>query len=288
MSLSRSVRSVVSDEIQRPPIPLKDGKNKIRLQLRKMSFQRELDGLPSQLKALVELLIQSRSRGNGSIYERVIIWNRLRSLNPRYWAEFTEPFRSEADFLTAYSLEDGAKLGRWSAMVELFDQSTFILLGEEILNYMMSAVSQWQTNPDDKKRDYATIFQRYCRSNDAFDRLSFYGVVREYVFERYEKPLAKDRGMSRKEWLRDQAKKKTGKKSHLEVIKAAKGQTLAPRLQRDFAWKQDECHYCGVKTNIIRDFQRYVQALETFAKNHAGDDPLPEKPESLKSLESVQ
>jgi hypothetical protein len=278
---------VAGQGLQRPLILLKDGKNNIRLRLRKVSFLRELEELPSNQKALVELLVQSQARINGGIYETVVIWSKLNQYD-KYWTNFEPRFSTEAQFLAHYNLPDGAMLHHWKVMVEVFDKATFILLGENAMMYMMRQIDQYQDNVDEKKRDYAAILATYSRTHDNFDRLAFFDGVRRYVIEKYEKPQAKAAGVQHKVWLQQKAKQANGKATRVKVVDAPKGQTVQPRVQSDFAWKQDECHYCSVKTDIIRDFIRYTQQLEAFAKAHAGEDQLPEKPESLKSLENLQ
>jgi hypothetical protein len=288
MISTHSVGVVATQGMRRPSILLKDGKkNKIRLRLRKMSFERELNELPTDLKALVELLIQSRSRANGTVYETVTIWNKVRRYE-KYWTLFIPSFNSEAHFLSNYLLPDGATLGRWTVMVELFDKTTFILLGEEVLLRMMEMVGQYQSGTDERKRDYEIIFGRYCREHDAFDRVAFNAIVRNYVIERYEKQLAKAAGVSHQIYLKEIAKQSRDKSAHRSTVKASEKQVVPPTVQRDFNWKQDECSYCSTKTEIIQSFIAYTRKLEDIIRKDSGDERLPLKPENLQSLNMLQ
>jgi hypothetical protein len=250
-----------------------------------MAFQKELEELPSDMKALIELLIQSRSRINGGIYETVTIWNRLRNYD-NYWLNFR--FDSEAQFLAHYCLPDGTTLAQWTVMAQLFDRATFVLLGDEVLLYMMRWVGQYQAGADERKKDYEIIFDRYCRAQDDFNKLAFYDVVRKYVIERYEKPLAKQAGMSHVEWLKHRAKQARGKIFRPQVVDASRAQFRSPKVQRDFAWKQDECPYCSTKTQIIQNFIAYTRQLEQLVAKSQSEVALPKKPDNLRSLENLQ
>jgi hypothetical protein len=229
----------------RPVISLRSPRNKVRLHLRKIDFKKELEKLPSDTRALIELLIQSRSKVNGGIYETVTIWNKLRSYD-KYWINFQ--FKSETQFLAYYCLPDGATLAHWTILVELFDHDTFVLLGDEVLLYMMRWVGQHQTDVEQRKRDYQAIFERYCRINETFNRAAFYEVVRNYTTERY-------------------GKSKLVSKTSRTILSPSKSRSL-------------------LQTQVIKDFLDYTRELEKLlAVNH--EIVLPEKPESIRALESI-
>jgi hypothetical protein len=263
--------AIIGQGVQRPIIPLKDKGNKIRLRLRRTSLERELDELPSDLKSLVELLIQSRARVNSGIYETVAIWNKLRNYE-KYWQQFQ--FNSEAQFLAHFCLPDGSLLASWTVMIQLFDRATFVLLGDEVLLYMMRWVSQYQTGADERRKDYEIIFDRYCKRYDSFNKLAFYDVVRRYFAERYEKQLAKEAGVSHEKWLKQRAKKAHRNKNKTDS-------------QKDIILVGDKCASCSTKETIINHLLKYAYELEHIIKERLNEEVLPKKDECLSSLQSI-
>lgn len=282
--MAAAVRPIIAQTIQPPLILLKNGKGKIKLRLRRMNFQRELNELPSDLKQLVGLMIQSRARINGGIYETVTIWNKLRNYK-EYWVQMQ--CSSEAQFLAKYSLPDGASLAHWTVMVNLFEKETFILLGEEVLLGMMRSIGEYQNDSDKRKGDYQMIFDRYCREYDNFDQIQFRKAIRSHIIERYEKPAAKKSGTSHENWLKK--KVRVGKKTtHFSTtVEAPVLQEQTPRVQHDYEWKQDACIHCGAKIQTIKDLLAHLRTLERFIAEKIGESEVPERPTNLDALEDI-
>ncbi len=273
----RSLRCVVGVEVQRPQLSLRS-KNKLRLNLRKMDFHKELDSqLPSDITELVELLLQSRSRVNGATYEIVSVWNKLRKYD-RYWVNLR--FHSEAHFLAHYCLPDGSTLATWTGIVELFDRDTFILLGEEVLVYMMKYVSQYQSSSEERKKDYQTIFTSYCRRHDEFSRVEFFKEVRNFAAKKYEEALAANAGLTHGEWLK--------KRSESKVITPHFG-TANPTedfftdLPRNLKMRELRL-LLNQNRSLLQDLATYAKKLEELVIGLVGEEKLPEKPEALRSL----
>jgi len=266
MAKSVSVTAVISRQSQRPVIRLKDKDKKVRLRLRQSSFQVELNKLPESTRPLVELLIQSRTRTNGSIYETVVIWNKLRT-HDRYWKSFD--FASEAQFLAHYGLPDGLMLASWTVMINLFDRATFVLLGEDVLLYMMRWVTQFQSNASERRKDFENIFNRYCRQHDSFDKMSFFDTIRLYTAERYPssdtaKPLL---GTGR------------GRRG-----KSKKAYALA---MRELFFQNEKCSLCSSHKTLIKQFVSYIQQLECIVREKLGEDMLPKKGDDLQELTKI-
>ncbi|HLD63810.1 MAG: hypothetical protein A3C11_01185 [Candidatus Sungbacteria bacterium RIFCSPHIGHO2_02_FULL_49_12] len=163
-----------------------DGK-KLRLQLRMMSFRQELSSLPQDAAELHKMLITARGKKNETIYQMVLIWNKLASKHKNYWTAMH--FASEPEYLAYYGLPDGNTLAQWTVMVNLFNRTTFVLLGDEALSFMMHAVGEFQTNAEMRKKDYGEIFDHYCREHESFDKTAFYDVVWKFVQNRYKEQI---------------------------------------------------------------------------------------------------
>ncbi|GEM_PF-6670006 len=280
MNTTTSTNAVLGHRRQRPLIPLNDGKGKIRLKLRKTSLQKELDELPSDSKSLIELLIQSRARVNGGIYEVVTIWNKLRRQD-QYWRPFG--FHSEPQFLAHFGLPDGSMLATWTIMVEIFDRATFILLGDATLLFLTKWVSQYQADLAEKKRDFEAIFDRYCRERNDFDRSAFYQIVQTYVEDRYEKPLAKSAGMTHEKWLQNRRKPRIGgskKPSHTEGL----CEPLSSNQELMLHSHDKYCGQCARKATLIKLFVDYTNQLEYIIRERLSEGSLPERNKNLTLL----
>lgn len=260
-----------------------DSGEKIRLQLRTMAFAKELRGLPSDMLKVHELLIVQRSERNANTYAMVAAWNKLR-VHDRYWTTFH--FTSEAEYLAYYGLPDGTTLAAWTVMVNLFDKPTFVLLGDEILSYMMRTVGEYQENTDERKNDYQTIFDRYCDLNDTFDKTAFYDMIRRYVVEKYEEPRAKAESISLEEYRKKRqadARGTTLRRQVVDVgIKGPDAHDNGPRVEQDFAWKRELCAACRDKLAIIEAWQHYAEELEALIRKKMPRQRLPAKPRLIK------
>ena len=232
--------------------------------MRRQNFKEELSTLPNDLVSLVRLLIQSRDRANGAVYEILTIWNKLRT-HEKYWVELRFP--SEASFLAHYGLPDGSTLAAWTAMVQLFDRSTFVLLGEHALVYLMGSIGEYQDNLEQRKRDYAYLFQTYSRQHSNYSRPTFFAAVRAFVVERYEKPLAAAAGISHDEWLK-QRPKRLGNGSL---------QIADPVL---FLSEQD--------IKALKSLVHYLQTLEDLVRSRIGETELPPKPAQPDFFSKIQ
>src|SRR3989344_2852744 len=148
-------------------IPLRDPATgrKIRLRLRVMDFAQELTtSLPKDIGKLHGLMVKARQDRNESIYRLVSVRNRLHLADENFWERFN--FRSEAEYIVHFGLPDGSTLARWTVMATLFDKPTFVLLGEEVLAYMLQAIVDYQDDTDERKKDYQSIFDAYCKAHD--------------------------------------------------------------------------------------------------------------------------
>lgn len=276
--MKNKVKVAVSPAIaKRPTMPLKDSQSKLRLRLRKQSYTDELSRLPDDVGSLTKLLIQSRERANSAIYEILIIWNKLRT-HEKYWAELGFP--SEASFLAHYALPDGGTLATWTVMVQLFDQSTFILLGEHALLYLMGSIEEYQRNPEQRKRDYADLFHSYCRQQHIFSRQTFFAAVRGFVAERYEKSLAKAVGLSHGEWLSQKSKRLVGAQPQIA------GPVSNEPVNPEFA--QPVLFLSGTDVEALRSLIYYVERLEELVRSKIGESELPPKPAQPGFLSKIQ
>ena len=249
-------------------MPLKDSQNRLRLRLRKQSYNEELSKLPNDVVSLVKLLVQSRDRANSAIYEILSIWNKLRT-HQKYWTGLG--FASEAAFLGHYGLPDGGTLARWTMMVQLFDQSTFILLGEHSLVYLMGSIEEYQDDLEQRKKDYADLFRSYCRQNTTFSRPTFFAAIREFVVENYEEPLAAMAGLNHEEWLKQKPKR-------LGAM-----QQIAGPASRDQVLTLSE-----VDVEALRKLIHYVQTLEDLVRSRIGETELPPKPAEPEFISKIQ
>ncbi|MEK7559851.1 MAG: hypothetical protein AAB522_00930 [Patescibacteria group bacterium] len=266
----------------KPPIPLTDEKGrKVKFRLRRMSFAREIDNLPTDMLKLHKMITERRLAGNGIIYDTVAVWNKLRRYE-RYWTSFK--FSSEDEYLAYYDLPDGVTLAGWTVMVNFFDKPTFLLLGSEVLSFMMRSVGQYQTNTDERKKDYQEIFDKYCGTREDFDKTDFYKIVRHYVDVKYERPLAQEAGLSHQDWQRQQSVRSNGERKRREVTVVDTKQEFGPKITHDFSWKHEKCTQCMAKLEVFKAYEEYIEKLETALSEKIGRQHLPQRPEMIKNL----
>ena len=275
--MKKKRRRVGHDLTTRPTMPLKDSQNRLRLRLRKQSYKEELSKLPDDVVSLVRLLVQSRDRANSAIYEILTIWNKLRT-HEKYWVELGFP--SEASFLAHYGLPDGGTLATWTVMVQLFDQSTFILLGEHALVYLMGSIEEYQGDPERRKKDYADLFHAYCRQNHTFGRQTFFAAVRAFVVERYENPLAAAAGLSHGEWLKQKSKRLGGVR--LQIAGPA------PHGSANVEPTQPVLSLSEADVEALKNWIHYFQTLEDLVRSKIGEVELPPKPAQPEFISKIQ
>ena len=275
--------ALTAEKYYQPPIALVDPESgeKVKLHLRTMTFQREVSLLPKDLLELHNLFVTRRTGRNEDVYMLVMTWNKLRAY-ARFWTSFK--FQSEAEYLAYYDLPDGTTLGSLTVMVELFDKPTFTLLGETVLNFMIRLVGEYQDDTDVRKKDYQSIFDRYCKFNENFDKTTFYGAVRHYVTEKYEKPKAEEAGVTREQWVRQKKAFLFGTSRQRVTHPAPEKQTFGPRVERDFEWQKRECSACVSKITIIKDALRHIKKLEEVIQKQLGKDGVPKRPLILQNL----
>ncbi len=288
MNLSREANPIAAEKWDKPPIRLldPDSGRKIRLQLRKMAFSKELRDLPSDMLKVHELLIEQRSNRNANTYAMVAAWNKLR-VHDHYWTTFH--FTSESEYLAYYGLPDGSTLAAWTVMVNLFDKSTFVLLGDEVLSYMVRIIGEHQDNTEERKKDYQAIFDLYCNRHETFDKTAFYDTIRCYFMQKYEEPRAKAEAVSLEEWRRRRSARTRGTALRRHVVdvgvRSPSSKTgEGARVEQDFVWKREMCASCKEKLEIIEAWQHYAEELETVIRKHLGRQKLPKKPKLIKEM----
>jgi hypothetical protein len=266
----------------KPPIPLVDVKTggKIKLQLRRMTFERELFSLPSDMLKLQEMMVEYRGAQNENRYMLVMVYSKLK-VHDRFWTSFK--FHSEAEYLAYYDLPDGSTLAGWLVMVQLFDKETYTLPGDQILSFMIHYIGKYQSDTDQRKKDYQAVFDRYCKVNESFDKTTFYAAVRSYVEEVYVKPAAESNGISQQEWRRKKEVLTPGKRNRRFTTQASK-QKFGPTVEKDFGWTEEKCSACVSKITVIKDSVRYITKLESLIAEKLGKEALPDRPLSLKDL----
>ena len=273
----------------KPPISLVDPAtgDKIRFQLRQMSFARELRDLPSDMLELNRGIVADMQASKARVYDAVMKWNKLR-VHEKYWKSFE--FSAEAEYLAYYNLPDGNTLGGWTLMVNLFDRTTFVFLGDEVLSYMMRTVGEYESDTDQRKKAYQAIFDGYCDAHDSFDRPRFYETIRAYVAEKYEKPQARVEGVSIEKWRKQRSANLHGMHRGRKIVCAPGEQEITPRVTKDFAWRRDSCKACKVKdkelvaqAKLIKTLTSYIHILERVIKKHASKR-LPVRPKELKDI----
>lgn len=268
----------------KPPIRLvhPDTGEKVRLQLRKMAFSKELSNLPSDMLKVHELLIEQRSNRNANTYNMVAAWSKLR-VHDQYWTTFK--FSSEAEYLAYYGLPDGTTLAAWTVIVSLFDKATFVLLGDEVLSYMMRAVGEYQKNIEERKKDYQSIFDLYCDAHDTFDKTVFYNKIRQFVAQKYEEPSAKAADISPEQWRRQRSANARGTSLRRRVVDVdgAKQSPDSAPIKQEFEYEREiPCVFCKEKLAIIEAWECYAEELETVIRKHLGREKLPKKPQLLR------
>jgi hypothetical protein len=118
-----------------------------------------------------------------SDYTIVAGWVILRE-TPNYWRSFG--YTSEAEFLRCNGFPDVQRLEHLLTLVELVNRETFITLGADTLDHLVSTVSQHQDDPEERAKDYEAIWDMYGKTFDTYDRATFHRTVTDYVTEMYE------------------------------------------------------------------------------------------------------
>ncbi len=203
----------------------------------------------------------------------VLVWNKIRAYD-KYWEVFR--FNSEDEYLIYYDLPDGMTLAGWTIMVTLFDKQTFMLLGDEVLSFMMRAVGEYVGPGDERRNAYQAIFDRYCSAHDAFDKASFYDLIRRYIVEMYEKPLAREEGIPHETWQKKKKEDLVGTRKRRTIVEVKRGRN-GSRI-KDFNWQPISCPHCAAKESVIAAYAAYVEELENVILTHLGEESLPEKP----------
>ena len=272
------------EQFDKPPIPLinPDTGEKVKLRLRRMSFAREISALPSDILEIHKILVEGRRSKNESIYVIVSAWNKL-SIYEEYWKSFN--FTSEIEYLTYYGLPDGSTLAGWTVMVNLFDKSTFVLLGEQVIAFMMRLVGHFEKNPDKRKQAYQSIFDNYCSLYDNFDKNSFFEILRKFIRKNYEEPLAEQAGSTIEEYRLSQriSKKRAPRKYRKRVLVDTDKQEIMPMIPKDFQWEDGSCSHCIPKILIIGICKKYIEELERIV-NESNPSLLPKRPEEIREL----
>ena len=264
------------------PMVNKAGK-KIKLHLRRMSFEREIADLPADIKKLHKMMTDIRGSQNENVYMAVAAWKKLRCYD-RFWTSFG--FALEIEYLSYYDLPDGATLAGWSFMVEHFDKDTFVLLGDEVLRFMMRSVSEYHDTAEKKKHDYQAIFDTYCGMYDGFDKQAFYSVIRRYVEDTYVKPELDKQNITREEWVRRKAAQRRDKTVYTRKrFKAPQGKTTLDGDQpKDFQFKTRTCPVCIRNAEIMEAARTYIANLENVIRQRLGEKAVPHRPKLLIDL----
>ncbi len=119
------------------------------LGVRKTTLRSELVSLPNDLTELLTLMNDARLKHNSNQYKLVLIWIKL-SHYDRYWTSFG--YGSEVTFLAAFGLSDGHTLALWRNLVELFDETTFCVVGPEALATLQRRVGEKVEDANERKR----------------------------------------------------------------------------------------------------------------------------------------
>lgn len=285
-----------------PPIPLihPDTGEKIKLSLRRMTFQREISSLdlPVDVVKIHHMMIHSRTNQYKEVYNMITYWYKLK-VDPLYYQGFG--FGNEDEYLAYYNLPCGRTLAALEVIVQLFDKATFILVGDQVLDFMMRMVSKYQNNPDEKKKDYQAIFDAYCSFYDGFEKTAFYDRVKRFVIEKYEMPLAAAQGLTHEQWI---LQKRKGKRHERIIVPLETGkQKTGPTIEKDFTWIKDKDatrdaqerakkKQIRIQENsqeyptsmIVQGFQKYAAELEAIIRKNLGDKFLPERPPAIRNL----
>lgn len=280
--------------IPKPRLRLVDPETgkKIRLSLRKMDFTKELSKVPKNPLKNHEAIISCRGDQNAATYNMVLNWKQLCRSGDYWWKNFG--CNTEAEYLAYYGLPDGSTLGHWAVMVQTFDRATFVLLGPEVLAFMMRLVSEHQKNADTQKLDYQAIFDRYSKAHESFDRTDFCDTVRQYIAEQYAWQIREREGRREEERRGRERAVATSSPTAATVATPANGETTeAMFVATTLAVEQlndgriaalaspAACTECARKEEILAEFDRYVSNLEGIISTRLSPKALPYKPKVL-------
>lgn len=238
------------------PLPLlPPGQQKLRLRLRHMRFTQELSHLPNDLRALHTLLLQNRSLRTETIYNLVCTYRKLSAIDPAPWP--TLGFHSDCEYLAYFDLPDGKTLAGWTVLVQLFEKETFLLLGLDVLNFMVRWVGKYQLSSDLRKADYQEIFNTYSATHpNGFDKESFYATIRSFVEKKYLDNVQPA-----------QLKISSGRLERITTI-SPNASSSPPPTDGDFAWPLRQCPQCKQKNQDLSTLLSYISSLEETLESY--------------------
>lgn len=167
---------------------------KLQLKLRTMAIEDELKGIPRTIVQLHQELLLLRQRRFEASYCGARALIKALQLDRNFYTNFG--CRALDDYLVKYGIGSGEGLAKLINLVKLFEQETFALVGDDLLNEMIRHLTTAHedrdgvSTPAQRRRDIQRIFDRYCERYPGFDRERFRQTLREYIREQYPpKPM---------------------------------------------------------------------------------------------------
>lgn len=162
---------------------------KLQLKLRTMAIEDELKGIPKTIVQLHQELLLLRQRRFEASYRGARALIKALQLDRDFFTKFG--CRTLDVYLVKYGIGSGGGLAKLINLVKLFEQETFALVGDDLLNEMIRHLTTAHEDRDgvspaaQRRCDIQRIFDRYCERYPRFDRERFRQTVREYIREQY-------------------------------------------------------------------------------------------------------
>lgn len=246
---------------------------KLRLNIRRHNIEMELVKmhLPHDVKELMHLALEERRRGLEGRYNLVCIWVRAKNKG-EFWRKFD--CRTLDQLLARLELPNGKTIAMWEVLVRLFDKETFLLVGDEVLEYMTTLVSKYQKGAKQGLVAYQEIFDAYCAKHEAFDKNSFYKIVYWYVNTKYVSPKEKQAAAGG-------GRSTTSHSLDRDPYRRPAGEPSPGRGPQEAREDNQKCPHCENRKFVIKIAKEHVLRLETVIEQNLGKGYIPPRPKVL-------
>jgi hypothetical protein len=153
------------------------------------------------VRDIVDAMLARRHDTHLNHYENALDFIRLKGMG-QFWSDLG--YASFEDFVFALDLPTGRMLAIYEDMARTFSRETFLLVGPDLLGWMITEVLRFQVDRVKRAADYQAIFDNYCKLHSTFDQVEFRKSVAWYVNDRYvakapdkTKPPEREKGLSR-------------------------------------------------------------------------------------------
>ena len=171
-----------------------DFNGRLKLQLRRNpnSVTQEARSLYADagFEAITQSFMEMRQQTLEAMYNQTLAWIQVKSDEDKYLEYYG--VRNIDELFSKFNLSLSKTLAKRECMVRLVDKPTFLIIGDQLLDEMISAVSFYQSDTAIKHKDFEQILTTYTKSHKYFNSEDFRKVLRWYIDKNYEYPIVDD------------------------------------------------------------------------------------------------